>query len=243
MEVIPGIDLLDGKCVCPVHMAFADSCGFSQDPAEIALIWAEQGARRLYLADLDGARMGTPLNLVAVGRIIESAKIPVYLGGGIRSVDTAKRVLDTGVDRIVVGTSAALEDRFARELFGALGDRTVLSVASLNGYVAVRDWQARTDERAEHFCKRMVDLGARRIVFTDVCRKGMHGGVNVLAMKRMAQALNVPIIASGGVSNLDDIRELKALEPLGVEGAIVVTALYSGKMKLAEAIAVGESAD
>lgn len=243
MEVIPGIDLMDGKCVCPVHMAFAESQLFSPDPAEVALAWAEQGARRLYLADLDGARMGSPHNLIAVGRIIEAAKIPVYLGGGIRSVDTARRVLDTGVDRIVVGTSAALEDKFAKEIFGALGDRTVLSVASLNGYVAVRDWQARTDERADDFCKRMVDLGARRVVFTDVSRKGMHGGVNVLGIKRMAQALNVPIIASGGVSSLDDIRELKALEPLGVEGAVVVTALYSGKIKLSEAIAVGESAD
>ena len=243
MEVIPGIDLLDGKCVCPVHMSFADNCPFPNDPAEVAAIWAEQGAQRLYLADLDGARMGTPLNLGAVKRIIQATHLPVYLGGGIRSLDTAKRVLDTGVDRIVVGTSAALEDAFAKQIFGAIGERTILSVASLNGYVAVRDWQARTDERADDFCRRMVGLGARRVVITDVSRKGMHGGINILSLRRMAQKLDVPIIASGGVSSLDDIRQLKELEPLGVEGIVVVTALYSNKIKLSEAIALAAGSD
>jgi phosphoribosylformimino-5-aminoimidazole carboxamide ribotide isomerase len=184
--------------------------------------------------------MGEPQNLKAVKEIIDTAKIPVDLGGGIRSVDTAKRVLDLGVDRIVVGTNAALEEQFAKELFSTLAERTILSLASLNGYVAVRDWQARTDERADDFAKRMCDLGARRIVFTDVSRKGMHGGVNVIAVKRMAQKLNVPIIASGGVSSLVDIEELKALEPIGVEGVVVVTAIYSGTIKLSEAIAAGK---
>ena len=238
MDVIPGIDLMDDQCVCPVHMSFMDSRAFSRDPAEIARIWAEQGAKRFYLADLDGARMGAPQNIKAVKEIIEASKIPVDLGGGIRTLDTAKRVLDLGVDRIVVGTSAALEESFAKELFSNLGDKAILSIASLNGYVALRDWQARTDERTEAFAKRMVSLGARRIVFTDVSRKGMHGGVNVIAVKRMAQTLAVPIIASGGVSSLDDIRELKTLEPIGVEGVVVVTAIYSGKVKLSDAIAL-----
>ena len=244
MDVVPGIDFLDGQCVCPVHRAFAaEGPRLSHDPAELAETWAQQGARRLYLADLDGARMGEPQNLGAVKRIIEAGRIPVDLGGGIRIIDTARRVLDLGVDRIVVGTTAALDDQLASEIFGTLGDRTILSLASLNGYVAVRDWQARTDERAEGFALRMCALGARRIVFTDVSRKGMHGGVNVAAVKRMAQGIDVPIIASGGVSSLDDIRALKALEPLGVEGVVVVTAIYSGAVNLSEAIAIGESSD
>ncbi|MCE5315636.1 MAG: HisA/HisF-related TIM barrel protein [Armatimonadota bacterium] len=243
MEVVPGIDLLDDKCVCPVHMSFGENTPHSHDPEHVAQTWASQGARRLYLADLEGARMGAPQNIKAVNAIMNVARIPVDLGGGIRSVDSAKRVLDLGVDRVVVGTSAALEDQFAKELFGTLGDRAILSLASLNGYVAVRDWQARTDERADDFAKRMCDLGARRIVFTDVSRKGMHGGVNVIAVRRMAKTLNVPIIASGGVSSLDDIKELKTLEPLGVEGVIVVTAIYSGTLRLSEAIAAGESLD
>jgi phosphoribosylformimino-5-aminoimidazole carboxamide ribotide isomerase len=241
MEIIPGMDLMDGKCVCTVHMSFGEASPFSHDPAEVARAWADQGARRLYLADLDGARMGASHNLRSVEQIIKAGKIPVYLGGGIRSVETARRMLELGVDRVVVGTSAALEADFAAEIFGALAERTILSIASLNGCVAVRDWQARTDERAEDFGKRMCALGARRVVFTDVSRKGMHGGVNIPAVKRIAEALKVPVIASGGVSSLDDIRDLKAISSVGIEGAVVVTALYSGAVKLSEAIALAES--
>ena len=244
MDVVPGIDFLDGQCVCSVHRAFAaEGPRFSHDPAELVRTWVKEGARRLYLADLDGARMGEPQNLRAVERIMAAAKIPVDLGGGVRTLDTAKRVLDLGVDRVVVGTTAALDDQLATEIFGTLGDRTILSLASLNGYVAVRDWQARTDERAEDLAHRMCELGVQRIVFTDVSRKGMHGGVNVAAVKRMAQVIDVPIIAAGGVSSLDDIKSLKALEPLGIEGVVVVTAIYSGAVKLSEAIAIGERSD
>jgi phosphoribosylformimino-5-aminoimidazole carboxamide ribotide isomerase len=241
LEVVPGIDLIDGKCVCPVHMSFAPTQSFSHDPAEVAKAWADQGARRLYVADLDGARMGRSVNIAAIRRIVKATGIPIDSGGGVRTLDTARELLELGVDRVVVGTSAALEDDLAAEIFGQFADRTILSIASLNGYVAVRDWQARTDERAEAFGKRMCEVGAKRVVFTDVSRKGMHGGVNVPAVKRFAQTLNVPVIASGGVSSLDDIRELKALEPLGIEGVVVVTAIYSGAIKLADAIAVCET--
>jgi phosphoribosylformimino-5-aminoimidazole carboxamide ribotide isomerase len=237
MEIIPGIDLMDGECVCPVHRPFADEVGFPHDAAEVARMWAGEGARRLYLADLDGARMGQPQNLEAVRRIIRAAQIPVDLGGGIRSLTTAKRVLDLGVDRIVVGTAAALDARLAARIFGTLTDRAILSLASLNGYVAVRDWQARTDERADHFARRMTKIGARRIVFTDVSRKGMHGGVNIAAITRMAQILDVPIIAAGGVSSIDDLLAIKRLEPMGIEGVVLVTAIYSGTITLRDAIA------
>ena len=242
MDVIPGIDLLDGECVCPVHRSFGQEIPFSHDPGELAARWVSKGARRLYVADLDGARGGEPINLPAVKRLIDVGGVPVDLGGGIRTIATAEKVLSLGVDRIVIGTTAALDVDFARALFESLGENVIISVASLNGYVAVRDWQARTDERAEDFATRMCALGVRRIVYTDVSRKGMHGGMNIVAVKRMAQTLNVPVIASGGVSSLDDIRRLKALEPLGVEGVVVVTALYSGAIKLSEAIAVGEQA-
>jgi len=243
MEVVPGVDLMDGKCVCPVHRSFAEKASFSHDPAELACAWASQGARRLYLADLDGARMGEPQNLHAVREIVQAAGVPVDLGGGIRTLKTAMKVLEMGVDRVVVGTSAALESQMAAEIFGAVGERAVLSVGSLNGYVAVREWQARTDERTEDFALRMRGLGARRVVFTDVSRKGMHGGVNIPAVRRMARALNIPVIASGGVSSLQDIRDLRELEPLGVEGVVVVTAIYSGAVSLADAIAVGAALD
>jgi phosphoribosylformimino-5-aminoimidazole carboxamide ribotide isomerase len=184
--------------------------------------------------------MGSPKNLKAVEKLVESG-VPIDFGGGIRTLDTAKRVLDSGVDRIVIGTTAALEDRLARELLAEVGDRTIVSLASLNGYVAVRDWQARTDEKAEEFALRMKGLGARRVVFTDVSRKGMRGGANVIQLRRMALSIDIPIIASGGISSLEDVRQLKELEPLGLEGMIVVTALYSGAMRLADAIAIAEA--
>lgn len=241
MQIIPGVDLVDDKCCCPMNSSFGLNIPHQHDPALVASHWAELGARRLYLADLEGARMGEPQNLLAVKRIIDTAKIPVDLGGGIRSISAAQRALEMGVDRIVIGTSAALEDSFAKEVFEAFGDRVILSLASLNGYVAVRDWQARTDERAEDFAARMVQHGARRLVFTDVSRKGMSGGANISSIARMARALKIPVIASGGVSSLEDIRELKKLEPIGVEGAIVVTAIYSGSMNLSEAIKLAES--
>jgi phosphoribosylformimino-5-aminoimidazole carboxamide ribotide isomerase len=238
MEVIPGMDLMGGRCVCTMHQPFVEDIPADHGPAEIAAEWARQGATRLFIADLDGARMGSPQNLDQVKRIMEASRVPVDLGGGIRSLETAKRVLDMGVDRIVVGTTAALESDLAEEIFGYIGDRAILSVASLNGYVAVRDWQARTDERSEHFVKRMCEIGARRIAFTDVSRKGMRGGVNTLAIARIARTVNVPIIASGGVSSLDDIRELKQLESMSIEGVVVVTAVYSGAVSLAEAIQI-----
>ena len=240
MDVIPGIDLLDGKCVCAIHNPFAVDRPASHDPQEVARSWASQGAHRLYVADLDGARMGSPRNMKAVQKLVESG-IPVDYGGGIRTLDTAKRALDAGVNRIVIGTTAALDDRLASEILASVGDRTVVSIASLNGYVAVRDWQARTEERAEAFARRMKDLGARRLVFTDVSRKGMKGGANIVQLRRMVQNLDMPIIASGGIGSLNDIRELKQLEPLGLEGMIIVTALYSGAMRLSEVIAIAEA--
>ncbi len=242
MEVIPGIDLMGGRCVCATHQSFIEDKPAGHDPVEIAVGWARQGATRLYIADIDGARMGSPQNLAQVKRIMQASGVPVDLGGGIRSLDTAKRVLDMGVDRIVVGTTAALESSLAEDIFGSVGEKTILSVASLYGYVAVRDWQARTDERSEHFVKRMCELGARRVAFTDVSRKGMKGGVNTVAISRIARTVGVPIIASGGVSSIEDIRQLMQLESARIEGVVVVTAIYSGAVILADAIAVASGA-
>jgi phosphoribosylformimino-5-aminoimidazole carboxamide ribotide isomerase len=242
MDVIPGIDLMGGRCVCAFHLPFMlQDEQVSHNAVKIARLWAQRGARRFYIADLDGARMGFPQNLSVVEEIVKETGVPVDLGGGIRSVDTALRVLDAGIDRVVVGTSAALDQSLAKDIFGTIGKRAVLSVASLNGYVAVRDWQARTDERAEEFAKRMCDLGAQRIVFTDVSRKGMHSGVNITQLKRLAQKLHVPIIASGGVSSIDDIKEIKAIEHFGIEGVVVVTAIYSGEVDLTEAIEIAKT--
>lgn len=243
MQVIPGIDLIGNKCVCAVHRSFAEDAPASHDPAEVASEWTEQGASRLYIADLDGARMGQPRNLDALKKIVAATPVPLDYGGGVRSVQTAWRLLDLGVDRLVIGTVAALDETAAANLFSTFGERIVLSIASLNNYVVVSDWQARTEERVDDFARRMVEMGARRIVFTDVSRKGLHGSVNIRAIKRVAESVSVPVIASGGVSSLQDLKDLRRLEPLGVEGVVVVTALYSGRIRLADAIEVCNTDD
>lgn len=237
MEVIPAIDIIDGRCVRLAQGRFDQKMVFADDPVQVAMEWEQKGAKRLHVVDLDGARTGYPQNLKVLQGIVEAVRIPVQMGGGIRTRETARRVLRTGVQRVVIGTSAALDTSLAEAIFGELGERAVLGVDSLNGYVAVRGWQARTEERATDFARRMSALGVRRVVFTDVSRDGMLSGVNVWAIERMLKAVDVPVIASGGVGNIEDIKRLRPLEGRGLEGVILGKALYTGAVSLSEAIA------
>lgn len=237
MEVIPAIDIIDGRCVRLAQGRFDQKMVFADDPAQVAMEWEQKGAKRLHVVDLDGARTGYPQNLKVLQGIVEAVRIPVQMGGGIRTRETARRVLRTGVQRVVIGTSAALDTSLAEAIFGELGERAVLGVDSLNGYVAVRGWQARTEERATDFARRMSALGVRRVVFTDVSRDGMLSGVNVWAIERMLKAVDVPVIASGGVGSIEDIKRLRPLEGRGLEGVILGKALYTGAVSLSEAIA------
>jgi len=237
VEVIPAIDIIDGRCVRLAQGRFDQKMVFADDPAQVAMEWEQKGAKRLHVVDLDGARTGYPQNLKVLQGIVEAVRIPVQMGGGIRTRETARRVLRTGVQRVVIGTSAALDTSLAEAIFGELGERAVLGVDSLNGYVAVRGWQARTEERATDFARRMSALGVRRVVFTDVSRDGMLSGVNVWAIERMLKAVDVPVIASGGVGSIEDIKRLRPLEGRGLEGVILGKALYTGAVSLSEAIA------
>ena len=237
MEVIPAIDIIGGRCVRLVQGRFDQETVFSDNPAEVAAQWAGQGATRLHVVDLDGARTGYPQNLKVLADIVHAAGIPVQVGGGIRKLETARRVLRTGVDRVIIGTSAALDSAAAQAMFAELGERAVLGVDALNGYVAVRGWQARTEEHATDFARRMVSLGAKRIIFTDISRDGMLSGVNVFAVERMLTAVDVPVIASGGVGSIEDIRRLAPLVSKGLEGVILGKALYTGAVALPDAIA------
>jgi len=237
VEVIPAIDIIDGRCVRLAQGRFDQKMVFADDPVQVAMEWEQKGAKRLHVVDLDGARTGYPQNLKVLQGIVEAVRIPVQMGGGIRTRETARRVLRTGVQRVVIGTSAALDTSLAEAIFGELGERAVLGVDSLNGYVAVRGWQARTEERATDFARRMSALGVRRVVFTDVSRDGMLSGVNVWAIERMLKAVDVPVIASGGVGSIEDIKRLRPLEGRGLEGVILGKALYTGAVSLSEAIA------
>lgn len=236
VEIIPAIDMLDGKCVRLSQGRFDRVTVFADDPAEMARRWVSEGARRLHLVDLNGSRMGAPQELETVRRIAKTVDVPLQLGGGIRSIEIAREVLEAGVERVIFGTSAALDPALAEDVFAQLGDRAILGVDARDGFVAVKGWEETTSEEAVEFARRMQGLGAKRVIYTDISRDGMLQGANVAAMKRMAEALDIPVIASGGVSTVEDIRALKRIEDSGIEGAILGKALYTGAMNLADAL-------
>ena len=237
VEIIPAVDIMDGKCVRLLQGRFDQVTVFSDDPVEMARRWADEGARRLHLVDLKGSKLGEPQEMESVRRIVAAVDIPVELGGGIRTVETARAMLDIGVGRVIVGTSAALNPNVAEAIFQALGEQAVLGIDARDGRVAVKGWEETTSEDAVRFARRMQEMGARRIIYTDISRDGMLQGANIAAVKRMAQAVAIPVIASGGVSSVADIGALKGLEPVGVEGAILGKALYTGDLTLADALA------
>jgi phosphoribosylformimino-5-aminoimidazole carboxamide ribotide isomerase len=238
VEIIPAIDMMDGKCVRLVQGKFDQSTVFSDDPVDAAKRWVDEGATRLHLVDLNGSRVGAPQEFDTIERIIAAVSVPVQLGGGIRTLDTASRMIEIGVGRVIIGTSAALDTQAAESIFQQLGDRAVLGVDAKDGHVAVKGWAEVTSETAIEFAQRMQALGARRVIYTDISKDGMLQGVNAPAMKEMAEALDIPVIASGGVSTIKDISKLKALERAGIEGVIVGKALYTGDLALADAMAI-----
>lgn len=238
MELIPAIDMMDGKCVRLAQGKFDQVTVFADDPAEMAKRWAGEGAARLHLVDLNGSRVGAPQETDAIKRIIKSVDIPVELGGGIRSLEIARQMIDLGVGRVIVGTSAAKDTELAQMFFQELGDQAVLGVDAKDGYVAISGWEQVTRETAIEFAVRMQGLGAKRVIYTDISRDGMLKGVNLSAMKAMAEALDIPVIASGGVTSVEDIENLATLENAGIEGAILGKALYTGDLMLAEALNV-----
>lgn len=238
MEIIPAIDIIAGRCVRLLQGRFEHETVFSPNPVEMAKRWQDEGAKRLHVVDLDGARLGLPQNLKVIEKIINTVNIPIQLGGGIRTIDAARDAIDLGISRVVISTSAALYAGMAEEFVAELGENVVLSVDSLNGYVAVSGWQARTEERAVDFALRMQNLGAKRIVFTDVSRDGMLQGINKFAIERILLAVDIPVISSGGMGSLEDVKLLKSLEGCGLEGVILGRSLYTGAISLAEAIAI-----
>ena len=236
MLVIPAVDIRAGKCVRLLQGRFDQETVFADDPVETAVYWQSLGAKRLHVVDLDGAKTGSPGNAEVVSRIAWTLDIPVQLGGGIRSVETAQAMLDLGVERVVIGTSAVLDRDFARSMFETLGDQVILGLDASDGLVATHGWQQVSDLRAVDFAREMEKLGARRIIHTDISRDGMLEGVNLRAMEEMARAVSIPVIASGGVTTIEDIRSLRKLEPVGIEGVITGKALYTGSLDLREAI-------
>jgi phosphoribosylformimino-5-aminoimidazole carboxamide ribotide isomerase len=236
MQIIPAVDIRGGKCVRLLQGDFSKETVFADDPVDVARHWAELGAPRLHVVDLDGARTGHPTNLSVVTRIVDALDIPIQLGGGIRSLETAMGVLDMGVDRVIIGTSAALDRALAEAMFRALGESVILGLDARDGLVSIHGWQETTGDRAVDFAQEMEALGACRIIHTDIGTDGMLSGVNIAAMEAMLDAVSIPVIASGGVTNMDDIRNLRKLEPRGLEGVIAGKALYTGSLDLRQAV-------
>ncbi|MDH7570008.1 MAG: 1-(5-phosphoribosyl)-5-[(5-phosphoribosylamino)methylideneamino]imidazole-4-carboxamide isomerase [Armatimonadota bacterium] len=234
MEIIPAIDIREGKCVRLLQGDFDRQTVYGDDPVAMAQRWEAEGAVRLHVVDLDGAREGQPRILPLLSRLCQGVRIPVQVGGGIRSLQSARAALEAGAARVILGTAAALDAALAEALFTELGEKAVLGLDARDGIVAIHGWREVTGEPAVEFALRMKALGAQRIIYTDISRDGMLQGVNADACARLAEVTGLPVIASGGVSTLEDIRRLRALP--GIEGAIIGKALYTGALRLAEAM-------
>jgi len=233
LEIIPAIDIKDGRCVRLTQGRFDDVTVYSDDPVEAALRWRDLGATRVHVVDLDGARTGQPVNLPVIHRLAAAAGIPVQMGGGMRSLEAVRSALNAGVSRVIIGTSAALEPGFAESAFAQFGGAVVLGVDARDGRVAVHGWETVLDLDAVAFARQMQELGAPRVIFTDISRDGMLMGLNAESLRRMVQALRIPVVASGGVTTVEDVR---AAKEAGAEAAILGKALYAGFITLQEAM-------
>ncbi len=233
MEVIPAIDLKDGRCVRLLQGDFDKETLFSTDPAAVARRWQEAGAPRIHVVDLQGAASGRPRNTEAVASILDSVDIPIQLGGGVRDMVTLELWLSRGVQRVVLGTSAVEDPDFLIEACSRFGDSVITGIDARNGKVAASGWTRTTDVEAISFVEWVGEVGARRIIYTDIATDGMLSGPNLGSVRQVMSHTRLPVIASGGVTTIDHLISLSAM---GVEGAIIGRALYTGDLDLREAI-------
>jgi phosphoribosylformimino-5-aminoimidazole carboxamide ribotide isomerase len=235
MILYPAIDIQNGECVRLRRGDFSDATVFSADPVARALEWQEAGAQALHVVDLDGAREGKPANLPLVEEIAEKVSIPVQYGGGIRDTETLSRLEQGPVARVIVGTSAVTDQAFLMEAVRMLDGRIIVSVDADRGVVTTHGWQERTMVTAVRFTTFLQRQGIENILYTDIERDGMMMGMNLEAVNDLAQKVDINIIASGGISSLDDLRRLKELGQKNITGVIVGRALYEGSFTVAEA--------
>jgi phosphoribosylformimino-5-aminoimidazole carboxamide ribotide isomerase len=235
MLLIPAIDLKDGHCVRLQQGDMKNSTTFGEDPAAMARRWVDAGARRLHLVDLNGAFAGKPRNEAAIKAILAEVgdEIPVQLGGGIRDLDTIERYLDDGLSFIIIGTAAVKSPGFLRDACSAFGGHIIVGLDAKDGKVATDGWSKLTGHEVVDLAKKFEDYGVEGVIYTDIGRDGMLSGINIEATVRLAQALTVPVIASGGLSNLADIERLCAVQDQGIEGVICGRAIYSGDLDFA----------
>ncbi|WP_347491340.1 1-(5-phosphoribosyl)-5-[(5-phosphoribosylamino)methylideneamino]imidazole-4-carboxamide isomerase [Desulfoscipio sp. XC116] len=241
MLIIPAIDLRAGKCVRLVEGKLDHETIYSNDPAAVARVWQGSGARLLHLVDLDGAFAGSPKNLETIQEIIKALNIPVQVGGGIRDLLTVERLLQMGVSRVILGTVAIQNPALVADACTRFGsEHIVVGIDARNGKVAIEGWGLTAEKDALELAGEISQMGVTRVVFTDISRDGTLKGPNVEAIKKLALSSKMKVIASGGVSTIDDIVALNELAPLGVEGVIVGKALYAGTVNIDEALALAK---
>jgi phosphoribosylformimino-5-aminoimidazole carboxamide ribotide isomerase len=237
MLIIPAIDLKDGKCVRLKQGAMDKVTVFSDDPAAMAAQWLGLGARRLHVVDLNGAAAGRLRNEPAIRAIVGAVgdRLPIQLGGGIRDLDTIEQLIDSGVRYVIIGTAAVKTPGFLHEACTAFPGRVLVALDAKDGKVAVDGWSKMTGHEVLDLARKFQDYGVEAVIYTDIGRDGMMTGVNIDATVKLAQALSVPVIASGGLNGLDDVKALCAVEPEGIAGAITGRAIYEGKLDFAAA--------
>ncbi len=240
MDVIPAIDILDGRCVRLYQGDYQQSEVFGEDPVEVAQRWYSQGAKYLHVVDLDGARDGKPKNLKVIEAIARSIPIRVQMGGGLRDRESIVLVLNSGVSRVILGTAAVENSQLIADICAEFPEQIMIGIDARDGKVATRGWLTTSEVMAVDLAKRMTSIGIAGIIYTDIHRDGTMQGPNVEALRQLAENVDVPVIASGGISSITDLLNLLSLESIGVKGAIVGRAIYTGDIQLREAIrAVG----
>jgi phosphoribosylformimino-5-aminoimidazole carboxamide ribotide isomerase len=240
MLIIPAIDLKEGKCVRLRQGRAAEMTVFSDDPVAMGLKWQAAGARWLHVVDLDGAFSGSPQNLAAIRQLRQALKIPLELGGGLRTLETIRAFLDLGLDRLILGTVVLKDPDLAARACALFPGQIAFGLDAKNGRLAVEGWTETSRRTVLEVAKSLEPLRPAALIYTDIARDGVKTGVNIPATRALAEAVALPVIASGGVSSLADIKDLLPLEAVGVVGVITGRALYDGSLDLAEAIKIAQ---
>ena len=242
MLLIPAIDMKDGQCVRLKQGDMDQTTVFGEDPAAMARRWVDKGARRIHLVDLNGAFAGKPRNEQAIRAVLQEvgAEVDVQLGGGIRDLDTIERYLDAGLRYVIIGTAAVKNPGFLQDACSAFGGHIIVGLDAKDGKVATDGWSKLTGHEVVDLGKKFEDYGVESIIYTDIGRDGMLSGINIEATVKLAQSLSIPVIASGGLSNLEDIRKLCGVQEEGVEGVICGRSIYSGDLDFQAAQALAD---
>jgi phosphoribosylformimino-5-aminoimidazole carboxamide ribotide isomerase len=236
MIIIPAVDIKDGKCVRLLQGRLDEETIYSDDPGAMASKWAQLGAQLVHVIDLDGAFAKSPQNMDSIRKIMQRVKVPIQVGGGIRNEETVHQYLEMGVKRVIIGTEAIKKPAFVKKVCNTYPQQIVVGIDARNGKVAIDGWTQTTRIDAIDLAREFEDCGVAAINFTDIHRDGMQTGPNLEATRRLADAISIPVVASGGVSSIQDVKNLLPLQASGVIGVIVGKALYSGALDLKEAL-------